>query len=47
MGLEVFADKSRWTTNLYYAAVVVIIACGCMPKGIAMILPDFNIRASY
>ncbi|KAJ9322475.1 hypothetical protein DTO027B5_7982 [Paecilomyces variotii] len=33
MGLEVFADKSRWTTNLYYAAVVVIIACGCMPKG--------------
>ncbi|KAJ5711850.1 hypothetical protein N7488_006006 [Penicillium malachiteum] len=26
-------DRSRWTTTPFYAFVVVVIACGCMPKG--------------
>ncbi|KAJ5919471.1 hypothetical protein N7454_009306 [Penicillium verhagenii] len=42
-------DRSRWTTAPYYAFVVVVIACGCMPKGYdeggfsaSMSLPSFQ-----
>lgn len=24
---------SRWTTNPYYALVILIVACGSIPKG--------------
>lgn len=26
-------DRSRWTTNPYYAIVILIVACGSIPKG--------------
>ena len=26
-------DWSRWTTNPYYALVILIVACGSIPKG--------------
>lgn len=38
MELKRFVDKSRWTTNPYYAAVVAVIACGSIPKGMPCIL---------
>lgn len=27
-------DRSRWTTTPYYALVILIVACGSIPKGI-------------
>ncbi|KAJ5786627.1 uncharacterized protein N7503_011839 [Penicillium pulvis] len=42
-------DRSRWTTAPYYAFVIVVIACGTMPKGYdeggfssSMSLPSFE-----
>lgn len=28
-----FWDRSRWTTTPYYALVILIVACGSIPKG--------------
>ncbi|KAL1988827.1 hypothetical protein VTN96DRAFT_7711 [Rasamsonia emersonii] len=52
------AGQSRWTTNAYYASIVFLIACGCLPKGYdeggfsaSVTLPsfvdDFNLSASH
>lgn len=30
------ADWSRWTTNPYYALVILIVACGSIPKGVCV-----------
>lgn len=31
-------DWSRWSTNPYYALVILIVACGSIPKGVYRIL---------
>lgn len=31
------ADWSRWSTNPYYALVILIVACGSIPKGVSRI----------
>jgi hypothetical protein len=31
-------DWSRWTTSPYYAVVILIIACGSIPKGICVFI---------
>ncbi|OJJ74469.1 hypothetical protein ASPBRDRAFT_450186 [Aspergillus brasiliensis CBS 101740] len=50
-------DRSRWTTNPYYALVIFIIACGSIPKGydeggysasvkLESFMVDFNLLSS-
>jgi hypothetical protein len=31
-------DWSRWTTSPYYAIVILIIACGSIPKGVRVVI---------
>lgn len=39
-------DRSRWTTNPYYALVILIIACGSIPKGALFIQVCFFLYAT-
>lgn len=29
-------ERSRWTTSPYYALVIIVIACGSIPKGMQL-----------